>query len=182
LLTDINRRGFLKVGVLGSLTLALGSSFHALSIGYSVSHPAKERVFLRKQDTEFLLAIAPAILNKNYPGILGEQAAERLLTALDNMMLTFNNFSQKQLLQLFDLMSVAPLRYLAGGPFAPWSKASKQQASDFLVDWQNSSLSLKRMGYSSLCKLITMSWYAQPENFIQSGYPGPPKIISNESL
>ena len=180
--SNINRREFLKIGAIGSLTLALGSSFHALSIGYSKPSPVKGLQFLREQDAEFLLAIAPAILKVNYPGFLGEQAAERLLKTLDKMMITFNEFSQQQLLQLFDLMSVAPLRFIAGGPFTAWSKATPQQVADFLTGWQKSSLSLKRMGYSSLCKLITMTWYSQPENYIQSGYPGPPKVIITEQL
>jgi hypothetical protein len=178
---NINRRDFLKVGTLGSLTLLLGSSFHALSTGYEELPPVTGGKFLREQDAEFLLAIAPAVLNENYPGLLAEQADERLIKALDKMMLTFSQFSQKQLFQLFDLMSVAPFRYFAGGPFAPWAKASRQQIDDYLLDWQQSSLSLKRMGYSSICKLITMTWYSQPENYIQSGYPGPPKVISGES-
>jgi hypothetical protein len=180
LATNINRRDFLRIGVLGSLTLAVGSSFHALSIGYAELPPLSGRHFLREQDAEFLLAIAPAVLNENYPGSLGDKAAERLIKSLDKMMLTFSQFSQSQLFQLFDLMSVAPLRYFAGGPFVAWSKASRQQVDDYLIGWQQSSLSLKRVGYSSLCKLITMTWYSQPENYIQSGYPGPPKVISNE--
>jgi len=180
--TKINRRDFLKIGALGSLTLAFGSSFHALSIGFSITPPIKGLQFLREKDTEFLLAIATSVLKNNYPGDLGEQATERLLKALDQMMLTFSEFSQQQLMQLFDLMSVTPLRFLAGGPLTTWSKASGQQVDDFLISWQTSSISLKRMGYSSLCKLITMTWYSQPENYHQSGYPGPPKVILTEQL
>jgi len=177
---NINRRDFLKIGLVGALTLTVGSSLTTLRIGGGESQRINGLQFIREQDAEFILAIAPVILNTNYPGMLGEQAAERLLLSLDKMMGTFGEFSQQQLLQLFDLMSIAPLRYLAGGPFSSWSKASTQQSDNFLVGWQQSSLSLKRMGYSSLCKLITMTWYSQPENYVQSGYPGPPKVITVE--
>jgi len=177
---NINRRDFLKIGLIGALTLTVGSSLTTLSSGGYGSQRINGLQFIRQQDAEFILAIAPVILNTNYPGVLGEQAAERLLLLLDKMMQTFSEYSQQQLLQLFDLMSIAPLRYLAGGPFVPWSKASSQQSDNFLTGWQQSSLSLKRMGYSSLCKLITMTWYSQPENYVQSGYPGPPKVITVE--
>ncbi len=47
----------------------------------------------------------------------------------------------------------------------------------FLQDWKTSRIQLKRMGYASLCKLVTMCWYSQPSTFAFSGYPGMPQRI-----
>lgn len=172
---NINRRDFLKVGFIGSTVLATGSAFSIFGKENSFSVIKQGFRFLRDTDIEFLLAVAPVILNSNYPGVLGQNSEERLLNALDELMASLGEFSQKQLSQLFDLMSIAPLRYLAGGPFSGWQNSSEQQINDFLLGWKNSIFSLKRMGYASICKLIAMSWYTQPENFVQAGYPGPPK-------
>ena len=49
-----------------------------------------------------------------------------------------------------------------------------EEAEAFLESWRDSWLPIKRMGYQGLCKLITICWYSQPENYALSGYPGPP--------
>lgn len=172
---NINRRDFLKVGLIGSIVLTTGGVFTVFSKKDSDFVSKQGFHFLREADIDFLLAIAPVILHSNYPGVLGEKSEEVLLKALDELMASLGVFSQKQLSQLFDLMSTAPLRYLAGAPFGHWSNSSEQQINDFLLGWKNSIFSLKRTGYASICKLIAMSWYTQPENFVQAGYPGPPK-------
>ena len=172
---NTSRRGLLKAGLLGTMVLIAGGTVATLS--FSNRKPASERGFrfLRKQDLVFLSALAPVILKDNYPGSMGAEAEARLLKALDDLMETLGEFSQNQLLQLFDLMSVGPARFVAGGPMSSWPDASSEQIDSFLISWRDSMFSLKRMGYVSLCKLITVSWYSQPENYSQAGYPGPPK-------
>ncbi len=68
-------------------------------------------------------------------------------------------------------------RLAVGAPLHPWQEATIEEAESFLVSWRESMLPIKRMGYAGLCKLVTISWYSQPENFPVSGYPGPPKKI-----
>lgn len=175
MLLKTSRRGLLKAGLLGTMALVAGGTVATLS-GCS-RKPVSELGFrfLREQDLVFLSALAPAILKDNYPGPLGPEAETRLLKSLDGLMATLGEFSQNQLLQLFDLMAVGPARFVAGGPMGSWSDASTEQVDEFLISWRDSMFSLKRMGYVSLSKLITMSWYSQPENYVQTGYPGPPK-------
>jgi len=54
---------------------------------------------------------------------------------------------------------------------------SPEQINDFLIGWRDSMIQPKRMGYVSLSKLIGISWYAQPESYASTGYPGPPTKI-----
>jgi len=96
--------------------------------------------------------------------------------AIDKQIMSLGEHSQKQLRQLFNLLTSSTLRYLAGGPVNQWSTASTEQVNSFLLGWKNSMFALKRTGYAALGKLITMSWYTQAENYQQAGYPGPPKI------
>ena len=62
------------------------------------------------------------------------------------------------------------------GVWGRWENASPEQIESFLQRWQNSSLSLLKMGHGSLVQLVMMSWYECPQSWGACGYPGPPKL------
>lgn len=173
---NTSRRGFLQLSASSAAALTVGASLASLS-GCSKVPVANGYKQLRAGDIEFLSALAPVILNKSYPGTLADAAPERLTKALDTLIGTLQEYSRGQLMQLFDVMQVAPIRSVMGAQWGSWSDASAEQIEAFLQDWKTSSLQLKRMGYGSLCKLLTMCWYSQPETFVSTGYPGAPKKI-----
>ena len=168
-----DRRGFMKLGLVGSAVLTSGSMIATLS-GCS-KQPASEQGyrFFRPQDVEFLSALIPVIAGK-YPGGLGDQAVPRVLAQLDKLMFTLQGHAQSEIVKLFDAMSFAPVRVAAGAQWADWKDATPEQIESFLEGWRTSIIPLKRMGYFSLAKLINIAWYSQPENYPISGYPGAP--------
>jgi hypothetical protein len=175
-----SRRNFFKVGLLGSAVLLASSRWSALVLVKSNVNDLQRFDFLNSSDIEVLLALAPVMLKTNYPGKLGKKSEERLLVTIDEQIASLGQHAQKQLRQLFDLLGSSTLRYFAGAQMSDWSVASSDQIESFLQGWENSLFSLKRTGYAALSKLITMSWYIQPENYDQSGYPGPPKIYPSQ--
>jgi hypothetical protein len=79
--------------------------------------------------------------------------------------------------QLFDVLAMPVTRGPLTGVWGGWENASPEQYSAFSCErWQNSSLSLLRMGHASLLQLVMMSWYERPESWAQCGYPGPPTV------
>jgi hypothetical protein len=170
------RRGFMQLGTASAAALAVGGSLAALT-GCSKAPAASGYKVLREGDVRFFRAIAPVVLDQSYPGTLAEQAPERLLHSLDRLIGTLQDYAQSQLLMLLDVMQVAPLRAAMGAPWADWEQVSHADIDAFMQSWKSSSIQLKRMGYGSLCKLLTMCWYSQPETFATTGYPGPPKKI-----
>jgi len=173
---NTSRRDFFKVSLLGSAALLVGSGLSTLVLAKSNKNALANFNFLRPSDAEFLLALAPVILKNNYPGTLGLKAGQRLLSAIDKQIASLSEHSRNQLRRLFDLLTSSTLRYLAGAPINDWSTAPIKQIENFLHGWKNSMFSLKRTGYASLGKLLSISWYAQAENYQQAGYPGPPKV------
>lgn len=169
-----DRRGFLKTGLFGSALLTSGSFVAGLS-GCS-KQPATIAGYkiLRSQDIEFLSAVIPVVAGDKFPGALKEQALARTLKQLDIVINGLNGHAYGELTKLFDAMAYAPVRVVAGAPWSDWSDSSPEQINDFLNSWRTSFIPLKRMGYISICKLINISWYSQPENFSISNYPGPP--------
>ncbi|MAY01047.1 MAG: hypothetical protein CMI08_17935 [Oceanospirillaceae bacterium] len=176
MLKTTTRRGFMQLSTASAALLTLAGTAAGLS-GCSKQPAAEGYRLLRQGDIELLSALAPVILADGYPGQLGAQAETRLMQALDNLIGTLQEYSRSQLMLLLDVLQVAPIRSVMGAQWRSWTAASEEDINDFLNDWKNSSLQLKRMGYGSLCKLLTMCWYMQPETFAVSGYPGPPKKI-----
>lgn len=172
------RRGFLQLGLMGTATLALGSTVATLTGCTSPLEQNSEYKFLQPNDREFFAALIPVVLNKGFPGELSHDAAiKRTLLALDDLIYTLQYHNRIQMRQLFDALSFAPIRIAAGASWASWKDMSPKQVDEFLVGWRDSMLQPKRMGYVSLSKLIGISWYAQPESFVSTGYPGPPTKI-----
>ena len=62
------------------------------------------------------------------------------------------------------------------GIWGSWENASPETMRHFLERWQNSSLSLLRMGHSSLQQMVMMAWYTRAESWGHCGYPGPPTV------
>lgn len=172
------RRGFLKLGVMGTATLVLGSAVATLTGCASPLEQNSDYKFLRPNDREFFAALIPVVLNNSFPGELSHDAAmKRTLLALDDLIYTLQYHNRIQMRQLFDALSMAPIRVAAGAAWADWKDMSPEQINDFLIGWRDSMIEPKRMGYVSMSKLIGISWYAQPESYTSTGYPGPPTKI-----
>ncbi len=172
------RRGFLQLGLMGTATLALGSTIATLTGCSAPLEQNSEYKFLQPNDRDFFAALIPVILDKSFPGELSHDAAmKRTLLALDDLIYTLQYHNRIQMRQLFDALSMAPIRVAAGAAWADWKDMSPEQINDFLIGWRDSMIQPKRMGYVSLSKLIGISWYSQPESFVSTGYPGPPTKI-----
>jgi hypothetical protein len=169
------RRGFLQLGLMGTATLALGSTVATLTGCSSPREQHSEYKFLQRTDREFFAALIPVVLNKSFPGELShDDAMKRTLLALDDLIYTLQYHNRIQMRQLFDALAVAPIRVVAGAAWADWKEMRPKQVNDFLIGWRDSMIQPKRNGYVALSKLIGISWYSQPESFITTGYPGPP--------
>ena len=172
------RRGFLQLGLMGTATLALGSTVATLTGCASTLERNSSFKFLTPDDRAFLSALIPQVLSKSFPGDLSEKSAmRRVLLSLDNVIYSLKYNNRHQMRMMFDALAMAPIRVIAGASWADWEDMSPKQVNDFLIGWRDSSIQLKRMGYVSLTKLINIGWYSQPESFASTGYPGPPVKI-----
>lgn len=171
----LSRRGALKVGVCASALLATAGLSASLS-GCSASSSARGFAVLRSSDLAFLRALIPVMLLGSVAPPSMPGAANATLHKLDD---NLNHLSPGLLSltqQLFDVLAMPVTRGPLTGVWGRWENATPEQIRHFLQRWQNSSLSLLRMGHSSLLQLVMMSWYERPEAWAACGYPGPPKV------
>ncbi|GLX89514.1 hypothetical protein [Pseudomonas weihenstephanensis] len=171
----LSRRGALKVGLCASALLATAGLSASLT-GCSARDNARGFAVLRSSDLAFLRTLIPVMLAASTAAPLMPSAADATLHTLDD---NLNRLSPALLTltrQLFDVVAMPVTRGPLTGVWGRWETASPEQVRHFLERWQNSSLSLLRMGHASLVQLVMMSWYERPESWAHCGYPGPPTV------
>lgn len=172
---QLSRRSLLKVGLLGGALLGAAGLTASLS-GCSASTPANGYLILRGSDLPFLKALIPVLLDGAVSAERMPQAIDGTLESLDHNLAHLSPEMLKLTEQLFDVLALPITRGPLTGIWGSWDNASADDVRSFLTRWQNSSLSLLRMGHASLLQLVMMAWYGRQEAWAHCGYPGPPTV------
>jgi hypothetical protein len=171
----LSRRGLLKFSLGASAFLATAGLGATLN-GCSSSVPASGFAILRNGDLLFLRALIPVMLDGAVAVEKTPAAVSETLHCLDNGLNHLSPEMLKLTRQLFDVLGMAVTRGPLTGIWGSWENASADEIRHFLDRWENSSLSLLRMGHSSLLQLVMMAWYSRAESWVHCGYPGPPVV------
>ncbi len=171
----LSRRGLLKFS-LGASAFLVTAGLGASLSGCSSSVPASGFVTLRSGDLLFLRALIPVMLEGAVTSERMPEAVEGTLKSLDYNLAHLSPEMLKLTRQLFDVLGMAVTRGPLTGVWGNWENASANDIRAFLDRWENSSLSLLRMGHSSLLQLVMMAWYGRKESWAHCGYPGPPTV------
>lgn len=166
----------MKVGALAALTLAAGGGI------YRYTRPAAppQRFVLDGEAKAAIDAIIPAMLAGALPDNPAARAAAIGATTgrVHQAILGLPLNTQKEISDLFGLLSLAPARRLLTGVSDGWSSASAAQVGVFLQEWRFHRLDMLQSAYHALHDLIIGSWYADPSSWHAIGYPGPMKELA----
>lgn len=189
-LPALNRRGFLRLGVTGSVALA-GVSVLA-GLGGCASTPAEHASptaidagmerdwhFLQANDRVLLAALMPAIVGPEFPAS-GQAREDATLATLEGMDVGLHHMgppNQSEFRQLFDLLEFGPTRLAMARVMSSWENVDEAQAEAFLQRWRHSRIGLFNNAYLALVQVTNAAWYGNPDNFPLSGYPGPPDWV-----
>ncbi|TKJ72302.1 twin-arginine translocation pathway signal protein [Pseudomonas koreensis] len=171
----LSRRGLLKFS-LGATALLATAGLGASLTGCSSSVAANGFVSLRDGDLLFLRALIPVMLDGAVVAEKMPVAVDGTLKSLDDSLDHLSPEMLKLTRQLFDVLGMAVTRGPLTGIWGSWENASPEAMRHFLDRWENSSLSLLRMGHSSLQQMVMMAWYTRAESWAHCGYPGPPSV------
>ncbi len=180
-----NRRSFLKLGVVGSSVLAGAGVLGSVQGcgNHTIENPtqinAQTLGYLREKDAIILSAVAPAVLQGNFPTEpeLRQQKLDQLLIDIDQFLQNTTRHTQRKVHELFDLLYLSPFRMLVAGIWSSWQNADEAEVLAFLESWQDSRFNTLRQGYVLLTQLPTLMYYDQPDNWTDDIYPGPPQHI-----
>ncbi len=166
-----SRRSFLKLGFLGTLTLA------AAGLAYRGMHkPVVPPAFVLDPEANAALrAIAGVMLAGviDSPAAL-ERAVKGTVSAISGLPLA----TQKEVSDLFGLLVLGATRRLLVGLSAPWSDAKPEEIALFLNGWRTHRIGMLQAAYFALHDLILGAWYGEPANWAAIGYPGPMKELA----
>jgi hypothetical protein len=170
------RRSFLKIGVIGALTLAAGGAIYR--VAYPPAQPGQ--FVLDGEARAVLLAVVPSMLGTAVPTEAAARAAaiDTVIARIDAAIHGLPLATQKEVRDLFGLLALAPARrFLAGVPDS-WQQATPRQVDAFLDSWRTHRIGMLVTAYQALHDLILGPWYADPAHWEAIGYPGPIKELS----
>jgi hypothetical protein len=170
----MQRRSFLKAGLLGALALAAGGAVYR-----KLNPPLLERYAMDSNARTIVAALVPAMVGTMLPQeAVARQAAldgavQRVAATIAGLSLT----TQKEVADLFALLSLAPSRRLLAG-IGDWQTATPEQLAEFLQSWRNHRIAMLQTAYHALHDIVLGAWYADPSSWTAVGYPGPLKELS----
>jgi len=164
----MQRRSFLKAGLLGGLALAAGGAVYR-----QLRPAAAERFALDAEGRTMLAVLIPAVTGETPDAAALQAAIDRVGTAINGLPLRV----QKEISDLFGLLSMAPTRRLLAGVPA-WPEATPEQVAAFLQSWRTHRTEMLQTAYHGLHDLVIGGWYAEPSTWAAIGYPGPMKELS----
>jgi hypothetical protein len=170
----MNRRNFLKFGVVGSALLAAGGAW----VVWRDVKNADDGIAARDRVGLIVSAIAPALLAGALPADRArrEEGFAHIATGVKAVIATFPIAVQAELADLFRLLDIRFARKLLAGLSSDWADAQPSEVAGFLERWRTSRFRLLQVGYFALHDLILGTWYADPATWESIGYPGPPNV------
>jgi hypothetical protein len=170
------RRTFLIAGLAGGATLAAACWLRRTRGRDPASGANATLVALDPVAPAIVAAIVPVMLG----GALPVDPADRRAAVTETVANVARAVSglapnaQKELGELFSLLSLPPTRVALAGVMTPWADASPEAVAAFLERWRTSRWMLLRSAYDALHQLVLAAWYGNPRAWPSIGYPGPP--------
>lgn len=163
----MQRRTFLKAGVIGGVALAATGGavwLRGQDAGVHANGPAARRIFA---------ALLPAFTAGALPAEPRPRAAA-LAGGLDRTLAAIGALPaghRRELGELMLLLDSPPGRWLAG--IDDWNDAPVATVTEALQRWRTHRLALLQTAYHALHDLALGPWYADPATWDGIGYPGP---------
>ncbi len=167
----MNRRTFIRRGLVGGLLLAVGGSVGLLA------WPSDQRLRPRRP-LQALDARQFAVLAAVAARTVGAPHADPITIAerVDAQMALAPPEARADFGKLLLLFENALAGFVFDGRARPVTRLGPEAQDAVLAHWRDSRLAVRRSGYAVLRKMTQAAWYAAPEAWADVGYPGPPQI------
>lgn len=163
----MDRRGFLKKGLLGGALLALGGTGLALFPTRHLASPIRPLLALDDRGFQVLIAVARRIVPGSGPSPV------TIAHSVDASIARLPLEAQKDLVKLLGLFENALPGLLLDGQVGPFTRLDGPDQDRALERWRDSRIVLRRGGYQALRKLCLVTTYADPSSWPAIHYPGP---------
>jgi hypothetical protein len=170
-----SRRGFLRKGLLGGALLALGgSTFLLLRRTRRREAPPNPLLVLSPDEYAIFAAVAACLVavDGDSPSTDDVDVAGRA----DAAMALWPDAVQVEFRRLLRLFENALTGAATGTGFGTFTASPARLQDARLAAWAGSRVAVLRSGYQALKRLAGACYYAAPEAWPATGYPGPPEL------
>jgi hypothetical protein len=174
----LNRRRFIKRGILGGALLLVGGAVPiALRSTLVGRRPARGLKLLTIEEHAILAAVAARV-------VPGDGAGDKWPTAeavdcagkVDALMARVHPDVGAEFRQVLHLFENGLVGLLTTGTPRPFTRATPAEQDARLEAWRRSRLAVLRSGYQALKRLAQATYFSSPEVYALVGYPGPPVV------
>lgn len=166
----MDRRSFLKKGLLGGALLALGGAGLALRPGRHLASPTQPLRVLDDRTFQVVVAIAGRVV------ALPDADPVAIAHTVDASLSRVAPDAQTEVAQLLGLFENALPGLLFDGRVTPFTALDSDAQDRVLEAWRDSRLALRRSGYQALRKLCLGAHYGDPRTWPALKYGGPPDL------
>ena len=166
----MNRRRFLKYGLFGGVLLAAG--------GIGLAAWPTRRTFQPKRALKVFSAREFSVIAAIADRTVGDPKRDpaEIAHAVDLAVSMNPPDAQTEMKQLVILFENALTGLLLDGHFGSFTGLEPEHQDRVLEHWRDSSVAIRRTGYTALRKLTQAGHYSNPACWSQVGYNGPPQI------
>jgi hypothetical protein len=169
------RRGFLRKGLIGSALLAIGgAAFLTLRRTLRAAEPRKPLLVLSRDEYAVFAAVAARVVAVD--GDAPSTGAVDVAGRADEAMAPWPDEVQREFRQLLRLFESALSGAATATSLAPFTACRAREQDARLAAWAGSRIAVFRTGYQAMKRLACACYYAAPEVWSATGYPGPPEL------
>jgi hypothetical protein len=165
----LSRRTFIFVGAAGAAALVVARLLPRSSPPVGA---------LDGDANVILVALAPIMLAGALPSAPAERddALRETLSGVNVAVAGLSPRQQRELDDLFALLTLAPSRWSLARMTTSWQDASRDDVERFLDRLRESRIGVLRAAYDALHQLVMAAWYGNTRAWPAIGYPGPPEL------
>ncbi len=164
----ISRRAFIQTGLIGAATLTVAGGLYRFTLGRP-----PQRFQLDSAAAAALAAIVPAMLQGALPAPPPAATIAAVMTRTQAAIAGLPLRTQKEISDLFGLLTLAPTRRLLAGVADDWPNAKPEAVAAFLQSWRMHRFGMLQSAYHALHDLIIGAWYSDESTWPAIGYSGP---------
>ena len=169
------RRGFLGKGLLGGALLAVGgSSVLILRRTLRAAEPRAPLLVLTSDEYAIFAAVAARVVAVD--GDAPSTAAVDVAARADAAMAQWPGPVQIEFRRLLRMFENALTGAATGTGLETFTASPARLQDERLAAWSRSRVAVLRSGYQAMKRLAGACYYAAPEAWPATGYPGPPEL------
>ncbi|HQQ77783.1 MAG TPA: gluconate 2-dehydrogenase subunit 3 family protein [Thermoanaerobaculia bacterium] len=169
------RRGFLKKGILGGALLVVGgTAFLAFRRTLRAAKPRNPLLVLSENEYAIFAAVAERVVavDGDSPSTDAVDVAGRA----DAVMAQWPDPVQMEFRRVLHLFESALTGALTRTGYETFTASPARMQDARLAVWAGSRVAVFRSGYQAMKRLACACYYAAPESWPATGYPGPPEL------